>query len=92
MPIVRVSLWMHFTPNTQGWKENQRRFCEIYWNTGKFSQQCKFKNSKLAVILKYIHSKGYIYRDIKASNIIVSKEGRVKLVDMGLAKKINEGR
>jgi len=33
-----------------------------------------------------------VYRDIKASNIIVDKEGRIKLLDMGLAKKINKER
>ncbi len=48
--------------------------------------------NKLALILEYIHSKGYVYRDIKASNIIVDKEGRIKLLDLGLAKKINKER
>jgi len=52
----------------------------------------RFVGVQLALILEYIHSKGYVYRDIKASNIIVDKEGRIKLLDMGLAKKIHKER
>ncbi len=37
--------------------------------------------------LNYMHSNGYIHRDIKLENILISKEGRVKLCDMGFARK-----
>jgi len=38
--------------------------------------------------LDYLHSLGIIYRDIKPENCLISHTGYLKLVDMGLAKKI----
>lgn len=35
-----------------------------------------------------MHSLGYIYRDLKLSNIIIGVDGRIKIVDFGFCKKI----
>jgi serine/threonine protein kinase len=43
---------------------------------------------QVADIVKYLHSEGWVYRDLKASNLIIGSEGIVKLVDLGFAKKI----
>ena len=40
----------------------------------------------IAGALHYIHSKGLIHRDIKSSNIIVTRDGRPVLTDFGIAR------
>jgi eukaryotic-like serine/threonine-protein kinase len=38
----------------------------------------------------YIHTAGLLHQDLKSSNIMVTPEGRIKLVDFGLATHLNE--
>ncbi len=40
----------------------------------------------VAEALKHAHAKGLIHRDIKPENVILTKDGNVKLADLGLAR------
>lgn len=39
--------------------------------------------------IEYVHIEGLVHRDIKPSNFIVAKNGKVKLLDFGVAKNIS---
>ncbi len=44
---------------------------------------------QIAIALKHTSEAGVIHRDIKPSNVIITPNGRAKLVDLGLARKQN---
>ncbi|KAJ2963098.1 hypothetical protein NQZ79_g1809 [Umbelopsis isabellina] len=39
--------------------------------------------------LIFLHSKGYMHRDVKCENLLLSRTGQVKLADFGLASPLN---
>lgn len=56
---------------------------------GSFREQAaKFYVASVVEGLAYIHSIGYVYRDLKPENLMLDATGYVKIVDFGFAKKI----
>lgn len=54
---------------------------------GSFSEErTKFYAAETLLALSYLHSMGIIYRDLKTENMVLDKDGHIKLVDFGLCK------
>ena len=46
---------------------------------------------QLFVVLKYIHSQDVVHRDLKPDNVLIRKDGRISLIDFGIAKNFRVG-
>jgi serine/threonine protein kinase len=47
---------------------------------------------ELMAVLKYCHEMGVVHRDIKPDNVLLTKAGRLKLADFGLAVRVADGK
>lgn len=50
----------------------------------------RFYASEILVALQYMHSVGYMHRDVKPENILLDQDGHIKLGDFGFAKSVDK--
>jgi cGMP-dependent protein kinase len=52
----------------------------------------RFYAAHVVLAFEYMHSRGYCYRDLKPENLLIDKDGYLKVTDFGFAKNIGDGR
>ena len=57
--------------------------------TGAPSEKAKNIISQMANALEYAHSKNIIHSDLKPSNVFLTSEGNVKILDFGIARAVS---
>ena len=56
------------------------------------AEQAKFYLAQIVCIFKYLHSKNIIYRNLLPENILINKDGYIKLVDFDFAKELKDNK
>ncbi|KAF5274282.1 hypothetical protein FQR65_LT04400 [Abscondita terminalis] len=63
---------------------------ELFFHLRRFSrfseERARFYTAEIVSALSYLHDLNIVYRDVKSENILLDKDGHVKLVDFGLSR------
>lgn len=70
--------------------------CEVGAVTGLFGE-CPISEGQIAFMmhsvlsaLVYLHASGIVHKDVKGANILIAKDGQIKLADFGVSKQLAE--
>mmetsp|Transcript_16291 Transcript_16291/g.35331 ORF Transcript_16291/g.35331 Transcript_16291/m.35331 type:complete len:551 (-) Transcript_16291:191-1843(-) len=59
-------------------------------NSGRFSEErARLYAAEITSALDHLHSRRIVYRDLKPANVLVDAEGHLRVVDMGMAAKLD---
>ncbi|KAJ3102110.1 hypothetical protein HDU97_000752 [Phlyctochytrium planicorne] len=63
---------------------------ELYFHVahfGKFDEpRCQFYAAEIFLAIEFLHRIGIVYRDLKLENILLGRDGHIRVADFGLAK------
>ena len=60
-------------------------------NAGRFSTATSaFYSAEIVSALEYLHARNIVYRDLKPENLLLDKNGHLKITDFGFAKRLTD--
>lgn len=63
----------------------------MFFSAGRFNTSTSlFYTVEIVSSLEYLHSLSIVYRDLKPENLLLDREGHLKITDFGFAKRVTE--
>ncbi|XP_021942066.1 protein kinase DC2 [Zootermopsis nevadensis] len=60
-------------------------------NAGRFgTSTANFYTAEIVLALEYLHAQSVVYRDLKPENLLLDRDGHLKITDFGFAKKLTD--
>ncbi|KNC52951.1 AGC/PKA protein kinase [Thecamonas trahens ATCC 50062] len=60
-------------------------------NLGQFTKRMTvFFAAEIVLVLEYLHSLGIVYRDLKPENVLIDRDGHIRITDFGFAKYLDD--
>ncbi|KAI8427675.1 hypothetical protein MSG28_002139 [Choristoneura fumiferana] len=59
-------------------------------DTNNTSDEGNFYAAEIVSALEYLHARNIVYRDLKPENLLLAKDGHLKITDFGFAKKLTD--
>ena len=56
---------------------------------GMNEEEARFYLSEIAAGLHDLHTLGFVHRDVKPENVLITRSGHIKLVDFGSAARLS---
>ena len=66
--------------------------CSMHYQTGMPEATARHYCACLSLALRWMHARGWIYRDLKLENILIDAHGAAKLCDFGFVKRLDPSR
>eukprot|EP01125_Pyxidicula_operculata_P020490 TRINITY_DN7589_c0_g1_i1.p1 TRINITY_DN7589_c0_g1~~TRINITY_DN7589_c0_g1_i1.p1 ORF type:complete len:725 (+),score=168.33 TRINITY_DN7589_c0_g1_i1:279-2177(+) len=81
----KEEIWLVMENMGAGTLQNAARACRLQQNHVAFIAR------EILKALDYLHSQSFVHRDLKSTNIMLTIDGNVKLIDFGLCVNISNG-
>jgi serine/threonine protein kinase len=84
--IIFSNLYIHVCKNT----EYFFLYISAYFYVACSCFSGSFYAAEIVCVLEYLHERNIVYRDLKPENLLLDREGHLKVTDFGFAKRLTE--